>query len=101
MDGLDQLASELRISDKLIWTGARDDMPGVYNALDVVDSAWIVGNTGIVVPPKNPHALAAGWKSMLEINRKEMGIKSRSRIIERFSIKYLVDKTESVLWLKD
>jgi glycosyltransferase involved in cell wall biosynthesis len=125
------LANELGISDKVIWAGERNDMPAVYNALDIAcssssygegfpnvvgeamacgvpcvvtdvgDSAWIVGDTGIVVPPKNPHALAVGWKSILEINRREMGIKSRSRIIERFSIKYLVDKTESVLWLKD
>jgi glycosyltransferase involved in cell wall biosynthesis len=64
---------------------------------DVGDSAWIVGDTGIVVPPQNPEALAAGWLSCLERNRGEMGLQARERIIHNFSLETLVDKTTETL----
>ena len=122
-----KLTDELGISEKVIWAGARKDMPAVYNALDIAtstssygegfpnvvgeamacgipcvvtdvgDSAWIVSDTGIVVPPKNPHTLTAGWISCLEINRDEIGVKARERIVEHFSIEHLVKQTQKTL----
>lgn len=115
------LAQRLDLSDRMIWAGARNDMPAVYNALDVLclssisegfpnvigeamacgvacvvtdvgDSARIVGGTGIVVPPRDPGALAEGWRRMLELSAKdraELGDRVRSRIQEAFSIEAL------------
>ncbi|MHC5827541.1 MAG: glycosyltransferase, partial [Nostoc sp.] len=92
-----QLAEELEVAEKVIWAGGRADMPDIYNALDincssssygegfsnvigeamacgvpcvvtdVGDSAWIIGDTGIVVPPNNPEALKAGITSLINI----------------------------------
>ena len=124
---LQQLTNEFGISEKVIWAGGRSDMPTVHNALniasssssygegfanvigeamacgvpcvvtDVGDSAWIVGDTGIVVPPKNPEALAAGWNSLLNLavtDQVALAEKARKTIVENFSVRNLVQKTE-------
>jgi glycosyltransferase involved in cell wall biosynthesis len=64
---------------------------------DVGDAALIVGQTGIVVPPRNPEALAAAWRTMLEMGRegrRHMGIAARQRIRERFDIAEVVGRYE-------
>ncbi len=56
---------------------------------DVGDSRDLVGDTGRVVPPKDPEALAAGWLELVEMGgegRKRLGAAARERIVERFSI---------------
>jgi glycosyltransferase involved in cell wall biosynthesis len=92
---LQALGRELGIEASLSWAGARDDMPSVYNALDVVtltsafgegfpnvvgeamacgvpcvatdvgDVRRVLGKAGIVVPPGDPEALARAWETML------------------------------------
>jgi glycosyltransferase involved in cell wall biosynthesis len=122
-----QLTNKLGILEQVIWAGGRSDMPKVYNALniasssssygegfanvigeamacgvpcvvtDVGDSAWIVGDTGILVPPKNPEALAAGWNSLLNLavtDQVALAEKARKTIVENFSLRNLVQKTE-------
>jgi len=66
---------------------------------DVGDSRVIVGNTGIVVPPKNPEKLAEGWKTMLKQLDENSAIseKCRSRIISLFSLERCVQKTLDIL----
>ncbi|MDF5733266.1 MAG: glycosyltransferase [Rhizonema sp. PD38] len=122
-----QLTDELSISEKVIWAGARADMPAVYNALDIAcsasaygegfanvigeamacgiacvvtdvgDSALIVGDTGVVIPPKNPLALKTAIQKLIEktgtngYSQKHI----RQRIIDRFSILQLVLKTQT------
>lgn len=64
---------------------------------DVGDAALIVGQTGIVVPPRNPEALAAAWRTMLEMGcegRRPMGIAARQRIRERFDIAEIAGRYE-------
>ncbi len=64
---------------------------------DVGDSARIVGDTGIVVPPKDPEALAGAWLKLLnmgEEKRKAMGDQARSRIVENFEIGMVVQRFE-------
>ncbi|MDI6751573.1 MAG: glycosyltransferase [bacterium] len=123
-----QELQELGLTKQLIWIGERSDMPAVYNALDILcsssfgeglsnvvieamscgvpavvtdvgDSADIVGDTGIVVPPKEPEALANGLKLMLERLRDDslLSEKTRSRISSQFSQEILVQKTSEVL----
>ncbi|MGB8690234.1 MAG: glycosyltransferase [Microcoleus sp.] len=126
---LHQLTDDLGISEKIIWAGGRSDMPAVFNALniacssscdgegfpnvigeamacgvpcvvtDVGDSAWIVGDKGVVIPPKNPEALKTAINELIEkinlddYNRQEM----RQRIVEQFSVRQLVLKTKAAL----
>jgi glycosyltransferase involved in cell wall biosynthesis len=64
---------------------------------DVGDVALIVGQTGIVVPPRNPEALAAAWRTMLEMGcegRRHMGVAARQRIRERFDIAEITGRYE-------
>ena len=124
------LCMTLGLNGSLLWTGARSDMPAVYNALDIVtstssygegfsnvigeamacgvpcvvtdvgDSAIIVGETGIVVPPEDPQALADGWRSMLKrLNDKSYSIKemARARIVSYYNSEIFVQKTSKVL----
>ncbi|SHK37525.1 Glycosyltransferase involved in cell wall bisynthesis [Desulfatibacillum alkenivorans DSM 16219] len=121
----EDLAVRLDVAGKVIWAGPHSDMPAVYGALDVLvsssvehegfsnsigeamscslpcvvtdvgDSALIVGDCGIAVPPRDSEKLARG---MLEI-RKRIAIepdlcqKNRSRIQDNFDVSLLADRT--------
>lgn len=93
---LEALAERLGIADRLIWAGARQDMPAIYCALDIAcsssafgegfsnavgeamacgvscvvtdvgDSARIVGEVGEVAPPRDSEALADAIERMLD-----------------------------------
>jgi glycosyltransferase involved in cell wall biosynthesis len=56
---------------------------------DVGDSAYLVANTGISVPPRNPEALAYAIGQLVDagpLKRKELGIAARKRIESEFSL---------------
>jgi glycosyltransferase involved in cell wall biosynthesis len=127
-----QLVKELGITEKVIWAGGRADMSAIYNALDITcssssygegfsniigeamacgvpcvvtdvgDSAWIIGDTGIVVPPSNPEALKTGITSLINIMSSQdySNCRIRQRIISHFSILNLSLKTENALLCK-
>jgi len=66
---------------------------------DVGDAAWIVGETGRVVPPRDAGALAAAWKQMIELNephRAALGLRARARVIEQFPIKSVMARYEAL-----
>jgi len=66
---------------------------------DVGDSALIVGNTGIVVPPEDTEQLAKAMLRLVRLSgeeRKIMGDSARARIKEKFSITRMVRSTEEV-----
>lgn len=125
---LQQLAFQLGISDKIIWLGSVPNMPGVYSALDIVisssigegfsnavaeamacerpcvvtdvgDSARIVGDLGVVVPPRDPFALANGIFKMIDRLKKspDLGYQNRARIVNNFSVQRMVLLTEKML----
>lgn len=101
------LAEQLGVADRLIWLGARQDMPSIYNALDIAcsssafgegfsnaiseamscgvpcvmtdvgDSARIVCELGEVVPPRDANALARAMARMLERIQQESDIGRR------------------------
>jgi glycosyltransferase involved in cell wall biosynthesis len=124
---VEALGERLRLGKKIIWAGARQDMPAVYSALDILcsasvggegfpnvvgeamacgvpcvvtdvgDSARIVGELGVVVPPGDAEALARGLAATLDrldgIDRGAL----RERIATRFSLQAMVDATEKAL----
>ncbi len=122
-----QIADELQLKDHMLWAGSRKDMPAVYNALDIVcssssfgegfpnvigeamacgvpcvvtdvgDSSWLVGDSGVVVPPRDPQALAAGWETCMSQPHAETTVQARARIENNFSVEQLVARTEAVL----
>jgi len=124
-----ELSEQLGLREQVIWQPARTDMPSVYNALDILtlssygegfpnvvaeamacgvpcvvtdvgDSAIIVGDTGVVVPPRDPDALAEGWKRMLARMASEgnhLGDKVRSRIVNEFNQDMLAKRTSETL----
>jgi glycosyltransferase involved in cell wall biosynthesis len=66
---------------------------------DVGDSALIVGNTGRVVPPKDPQALALAWRELIDMGLEErikLGVAARRRIKEHFSLAAVVSRYEDL-----
>lgn len=64
---------------------------------DVGDSAWIVGDTGKVVPPKAPHALAEAWLELLDMgseHRRRLGCAARHRVHKHFNVTSIVAEYE-------
>ncbi len=56
---------------------------------DSGDSAKIVGETGMVVPPRDFRALAEGWCRLLDMGarkRSVLGEKARKRIKDHYSL---------------
>ena len=123
-----QLIHELGIAERIHLLGERQDIPRLTAALDLAssssyteafpnvigeamscgvpcavtdvgDSAWIVGNVGRAVPPRDSGALANAWKELIELDtegRKALGKAARVRIIESFSLNSVVARYESL-----
>lgn len=66
---------------------------------DVGDSALIVGSTGIVVPPRDPGALADGLSRLIALDpesRRQLGLAARWRIIDHFGLGDVVQQYEAL-----
>ncbi len=64
---------------------------------DVGDSAIIVGDTGLVVQPRDPAALAGAWGRLVDLGREgrlELGARARERVREHFEISHIVESFE-------
>ncbi len=68
-------------------------------ATDVGDVRFIVGDTGLVVPAGDPHALATAWRSLLAESgevRRRRGEAARARIWARFDLRAVVASYETL-----
>jgi glycosyltransferase involved in cell wall biosynthesis len=116
------LISELNLNGRVLFLGERSDIPrltasldvacssswgeGFSNAIgeamacgvpcvvtDVGDSAYLVGDTGVIVPSRNPKALAHAMGQLIDAGsakRKELGMAARRRIESEFSLPTIV-----------
>jgi glycosyltransferase involved in cell wall biosynthesis len=115
---MQDLAERIGISDAIHWLGLRDDMPSLLDAADafVLSSAWegmplvvgeamamekpvvatdvggvreLIGDAGVVIPPKSLEALADAMLRVMrmpEDQRNALGKAARERIRQRFDI---------------
>jgi glycosyltransferase involved in cell wall biosynthesis len=66
---------------------------------DVGDSALIVGETGTVVAPGDPHALAEAWRKLLEAGpavRHRLGMAARHRVQQHFALPAIVERYQEI-----
>lgn len=66
---------------------------------DVGNSALIVGDTGIVIKPRDEKALTKAWVALIELGsegRARLGRSARQRVIEHFSIDIVVKQYEDL-----
>ena len=116
---LARLVDELQLRDKVRLCGRRTDVAAMNNGLDIASSSSsfgeafpnaigeamacstpcvatdvgdvrdIIGETGVVVPPRDPIALSEGWgrlAALSMVSRRELGQRARQRIIDRYSL---------------
>jgi glycosyltransferase involved in cell wall biosynthesis len=116
--------AEHRLLDRFLLLGRRSDMPRVLNAVDVAtlssafgeafplsigeamacgvpcvvtdlgDSAYLVGDTGRVVPPRDPDALARAWEGLVDAGlevRRALGRAARDRVAAHFDLRRVAD----------
>ena len=66
---------------------------------DVGDSALIVENTGSVVPPEDPHALAEAWRALIDAGpavRRRLGMAARDRVQRHFGLPAIVESYQQI-----
>ncbi len=64
-------------------------------ATDVGDAAYIVGDQGIIIPPRNPKALIQAIESMMQDTPSQDMI--RNRIVSHFDVPQMVNQTLKTL----
>lgn len=125
---LTHLIAQLNLQDSVHLLGKRSDLPYLTAALDIAcssstaegfpnvigeamscgvpcvvtdvgDSAWIVGDTGRVVPPRDPAAFAHALRELTGMppdRRHALGKAARKRVIELFSLDHVVGQYEAL-----
>ena len=66
---------------------------------DVGDSAMIVDQTGVVVAPRDPDALAEAWRRLIDAGpevRRRLGIAARQRVEQNFALPAIVDRYQAI-----
>ena len=68
-------------------------------ATSVGDAAVLIGDTGAIVPPQDPDALAAAWRGLLDkasAERTALSAAARARIAEHFSLPIIQERYMSL-----
>jgi len=68
-------------------------------ATDSGDSAQLLGDTGLVVPRRDPAALGAAWEWFVEMSsaeRREYGRRARERIVRDYDINVIIRRYEAL-----
>jgi glycosyltransferase involved in cell wall biosynthesis len=68
-------------------------------ATSVGDAAALIGPTGLLVPPRDPQALADAWDALLRLpadERGRLGIAARARIAAHFELGAIVERYAAV-----
>ncbi len=66
---------------------------------DVGDSALIVGETGRVVAPGDPDALAEEWRKLVAAGpgvRRSLGMAARRRVQQHFALPAIVERYQTI-----
>lgn len=116
------------IRERVVLLGKRDDIPELTAAFDIAslssmgegfpnvvveamacavpcvvtdvgESARIVGDAGVVVPRRDPQALADAWRKVLDMDgddRKRLGLSGRERVIQHYSLRQIVSRYETL-----
>jgi glycosyltransferase involved in cell wall biosynthesis len=117
------------LSGRFLLLGRRDDVPRIMSSLDVAtlcsaageafplavgeamacgvpcvvtdvgDCAYLVGETGRVVPPRDPEALARAWEDLVRLGtegRRHLGLQARQRIEAHFSLPQTAEEYAAV-----
>jgi glycosyltransferase involved in cell wall biosynthesis len=66
---------------------------------DIGDSAWIVGRAGMVVPPRDPEALADALGRLVALGcegRRQLGVAARARVLEHFEVDDIVGRYQGL-----
>lgn len=105
----DDISNLMNTFDVLVNSSRSEAFPNVLGeamacgipciATDVGDSSFIVGDTGLVVPSQDPHALADAmgqFYAMSMDDRYSLGHKARQRILDKFSLSMIVRQYESL-----
>jgi len=122
------IIKNLELDGRVILLGERDDIPSIMTSLDIYtlssrgegfpnvvgeamacgvvcvvtdvgDAGAIVADTGVVVPPENPTALADGWRKVISMGPDEisvMGAKARGRIEKKYKLSMAVEKYQDI-----
>jgi len=120
---LREKSRKLKLENQVIWLSEREDMPAVYNALDMLvsssygegfpnvigeamacgvpcvvtdvgDSAMIVGRNECVAPSRDPKKLADAIIALAEKNNfPKHSMEYRKQIIDNFSVEMMVNST--------
>ena len=110
------LVESLGLAGRVVLLGERTDLDNVYPAFDVLaqssaygeglpnvvieamacgvpcvatdvgDSRDVIGETGLVLPPRDPEALARGWEKFFTERPRTVGDNARVRILKHYSI---------------
>jgi glycosyltransferase involved in cell wall biosynthesis len=126
---LAQVIAEQHLQDRTFLLGERADIPRLTAALDIAcsasawgegfsnvvgeamacgvpcvvtevgDSAYAVGQTGLVVPARNPQSLAQALSRLIEAgpeHRRQLGEAARRRVEKEFSLPAIVRRYEDL-----